>query len=142
MSVSIRPLVTDTDRECQRRCTERATHLHVTERRMTQAVTLYVCPVHAGLVPPLGHTVVNRHGEIGQVVTRVFPSWDDADPMVTVEYDDRTEPESIAMLDWEYGTCTHGRFGTSCGADTAPGFDFCGWHGGMDPLPIPAALAR
>lgn len=153
LTETTRPLEHETDATCEirRECTQIATHVVVTTRRRSLVDTDGVphgyrdetsvrlaCPSCAGVVPPIGSTVTNDDGEIGLVVSYVFPSWNGADPMVTVEWERYASPESIALLDREYGACAHGVDPSGrCGADTAPGHEFCAWHGGADPLPVP-----
>lgn len=136
-----RPLEHPTVSVCEHEsgCAQVATHLRIDTAPIPGGVmnTLrLMCPGHAGAAPLPGDTVTNLDGEHGLVVGYVV-DWPTA-ATVPVEWEGRTEPEAVDMLDTEYGTCSHGGDDSSkCRADTAPGEQFCRWHGGADPLPIP-----
>lgn len=131
--------VTDAACEDASGCTQTATHVRLDSSTTNagRCVTLRLaCAGHAGAAPLPGDTVTNADGEHGLVISYVTEPL--TTPTVLVEWDGRTEHEAVAMLDTEYGTCSHGSDDSSkCRADTAPCETFCSWHGGADPLPIP-----
>lgn len=120
------------DPRCQtERCTAAATHVRIIAPRppafpFREPVAEILCAVHALVIPAVGDTVADERGNLGTVLTHVYPSWSDPYAAVTVEWDTETIETGveISTLLFTAGTCTR------CGRETVPGETRCGLHGG------------